>query len=161
MPSGELGRKLSAEDSMARQLNTGDRSLGDRAGREHWPHRPRAQIASKIEGHEVAASEDNPEYPRAAGGRSRREERPRAAREIPRRWNLGWRSSGEATNGETRPTPGGLHRLAALGRRTGPPLGGRSEVAPWQDSGGIARGCQGRPRSWGQADITENQANSQ
>jgi hypothetical protein len=60
MTSGELGRELSSEDSMPKQLKAGDRvawqsSGGGSLGRKLTP-------PAKIKGHELAASEDNPEF---------------------------------------------------------------------------------------------------
>jgi hypothetical protein len=63
MASGELGSELSSEDSMAKAWKTGDRvawrsSGGESAGRVER----KLTSPGKIKGHEIAASEDNPEF---------------------------------------------------------------------------------------------------
>jgi hypothetical protein len=63
MTSGELSGELSSEDSMAKTLKTGDRvawqsSGGGSVGRVEQ----KLTSAAKIKGHEVAASENNPEF---------------------------------------------------------------------------------------------------
>jgi Hypervirulence associated proteins TUDOR domain len=63
MTSGELGRELSSEDSMPKQLKAGDRVAwqsngGGRVGRVER----KLTSPAKIKGHEVAASEDTPEF---------------------------------------------------------------------------------------------------
>jgi hypothetical protein len=63
MAPGELSTMLRSESSMAKQLKTGDRvawrsSGGGSAGRVEW----KLTSPGKIKGHEVAASEDNPEF---------------------------------------------------------------------------------------------------
>jgi Hypervirulence associated proteins TUDOR domain len=62
MTSGELGRGLRSEDIMARALKTGDRvawrsSGGGSIGRVER----KLTSLGRIKGHEIAASEDNPE----------------------------------------------------------------------------------------------------
>jgi hypothetical protein len=63
MAHGELSRMLRSEDSMAKALKTGDRvawrsSGGGSVGRVER----RLTSPGKIKGHEIAASEDNPEF---------------------------------------------------------------------------------------------------
>ena len=63
MRSGEFSTVLGSEDSMAKQLKTGDKvawrsSGGGSVGRVER----KLTSPSKIKGHEVAASEDNPEF---------------------------------------------------------------------------------------------------
>jgi Hypervirulence associated proteins TUDOR domain len=61
MPSGELGRDLSSEESMAKQLKNRvawQSSGGGSVGRVER----KLTSPGKIKGHEVAASEDNPEF---------------------------------------------------------------------------------------------------
>jgi hypothetical protein len=63
MAHGELSRMLRSEDSMAKQLKSGDRvawtsSGGGSVGRVER----KLTLPSKIKGHEVAASHDNPEF---------------------------------------------------------------------------------------------------
>jgi hypothetical protein len=63
MMSGELGRELSSEDSMAKQLKMGDRVAWRSSGGGSVGHVERKLTsAAAIKGHEVAASEDNPEF---------------------------------------------------------------------------------------------------
>jgi Hypervirulence associated proteins TUDOR domain len=63
MAHGELSRMLRSEDIMAKQLKTGDRvswrsSGGGSVGRVER----KLTSPGKIKGHEIAASEDNPEF---------------------------------------------------------------------------------------------------
>jgi hypothetical protein len=63
MAPGELSRMLRSEDSMAKQLKTGDRvawrsSGGGSVGRVER----KLTSPGKIKGHEVAAAHDNPEF---------------------------------------------------------------------------------------------------
>jgi hypothetical protein len=63
MAPGELSRMLRSEDSMAKQLKTGDlvswrSSGGGSVGRVER----KLTSPGKIKGHEIAASEDNPEF---------------------------------------------------------------------------------------------------
>jgi hypothetical protein len=63
MAHGELSRMLRSEDSMAKALKTGDRvawrsSGGGSVGRVER----KLTSPGKIKGHEIAASEDNPEF---------------------------------------------------------------------------------------------------
>ena len=63
MAQGELSRMLRSEDSMAKALKTGDRvawrsSGGGSVGRVER----KLTSPGKIKGHEIAASEDNPEF---------------------------------------------------------------------------------------------------
>jgi hypothetical protein len=57
MASGELGRELSSEDSMAKALKTGDRVAGRSSGGER-AGRVECKLTSpgKIKGREIAAS---------------------------------------------------------------------------------------------------------
>jgi hypothetical protein len=60
---GELGTELSSEDSMAKQLKTGDRVAWQSSGGGSVGRVERKLTSpGKIKGHEVAASEDNPEF---------------------------------------------------------------------------------------------------
>jgi hypothetical protein len=59
MVPGELSRMLRSEDSMAKQLKTGDRvAWRSSAGRVER----KLTSSAKIKGHEVAAAHDNPEF---------------------------------------------------------------------------------------------------
>jgi hypothetical protein len=58
-----LGRELSSEDGMAKLLKTGDRVAWRSSGGESVGRVERKLTSpAKIKGHEVAASEDNPEF---------------------------------------------------------------------------------------------------
>jgi hypothetical protein len=60
---GELETELSSEDSMAKQLKTGDRVAWQSSGGGSVGRVGRKLTSpGKIKGHEVAASEDNPEF---------------------------------------------------------------------------------------------------
>jgi hypothetical protein len=63
MAPGELTRMLRSEDSMAKQLKTGDRVAWRSSGGVSVGRVERKLTSpGKIKGHEVAASEDNPEF---------------------------------------------------------------------------------------------------
>ncbi len=63
MPSDELGRDLSPEESVAKQLRTGDRVAWQSSGGGNVGRVERKLTSpAQIKGHEVAASADNPEF---------------------------------------------------------------------------------------------------
>jgi hypothetical protein len=63
MTSGELSGELSSEDIMANQLKTGDKVAWQASGGGSVGSVERELTsAGKIKGHEVAASENNPEF---------------------------------------------------------------------------------------------------
>jgi hypothetical protein len=63
MAPGELSRMLRSEDSMAKQLKTGDR-VAWRSSGVGSVRRVERKLTSpgKIKGHEIAPSKDNPEF---------------------------------------------------------------------------------------------------
>jgi hypothetical protein len=60
MVPGELSRMLRSEDSMAKQLKTGDRVAWQSSGGGSVERK--LTSSAKIKGHEVAAAHDNPEF---------------------------------------------------------------------------------------------------
>jgi hypothetical protein len=63
MAPGELSRVLRSENSMAKQLKTGDRVAWQSSGGGSVGRVERKLTSpGKIKGHEVAASHDNPEF---------------------------------------------------------------------------------------------------
>jgi DUF2945 family protein len=63
MASDEFGRELSSEDSMAKELKTGDKVAWQSSGGGSVGRVERKLTSpGAIKGHEVAASEGNPEF---------------------------------------------------------------------------------------------------
>jgi hypothetical protein len=63
MTCGELSGELSSEDSMAKALKTGDKVAWESSGGGSVGRVERKLTSpGKIKGHEVAASQDNPEF---------------------------------------------------------------------------------------------------